>query len=123
MADTYYDCLYPTASSAKGLEICSPSVGFFEYFKLEIGKEICFLDVVVLALHGNDCYNMCESRYSSKNPSQIHLGSPRPKGLQHLPRLLLRYNLPPHSLLIEGPHLLLRNPCMILVLPRIEING
>ena len=48
MADTYYNCLYPTASSAKGLEICSPSVGFFKYFKPEIDEEICFLDVAVL---------------------------------------------------------------------------
>lgn len=48
MTDICYDCLYPTASSAKGLEICAPNVGFFKRFKPEIDGEICFLDVSVV---------------------------------------------------------------------------
>lgn len=48
MADTWYECLHPTASSVEGLEICSPSVGVFKYFEPEIDEEICFLSVAVV---------------------------------------------------------------------------
>jgi hypothetical protein len=48
MPNTFYNCLYLTASSAKGLEICSPRVGFFKYFQSGINEEICFMDVSAL---------------------------------------------------------------------------
>lgn len=48
MANTGYECLYPTASSVKKLEICSPSIGFFKYCKPEIDEEIYFLGVAVV---------------------------------------------------------------------------
>jgi hypothetical protein len=38
MANTNDNCLFPTASSAKGLEISSPSVAFSKYFKPEIDE-------------------------------------------------------------------------------------
>ena len=38
MANTNDNCLFPTASSAKGLEISSLSVGFSKYFKPEIDE-------------------------------------------------------------------------------------
>jgi hypothetical protein len=49
MAETYYNCLYPTASSARGLEIWFPSVGFFTYFKPEIDEEDLLLGCCHLA--------------------------------------------------------------------------
>lgn len=38
MDDANYNCLYPTASSSKGLQICSPRVGFSKYFEPENEK-------------------------------------------------------------------------------------
>ena len=38
MANTNDNCLFPTASSAKGLGISFPSIGTSEYFKPEIDQ-------------------------------------------------------------------------------------